>query len=326
MTEKSFSTLQGSGFTVASCNKSLHLRNMTRILVRSLCAAVCISFAFGQRVENFTAALDKAKSSKSDIAVFIHGSDWNRPGEAAAKIWNDPRFLPGIGAGVLLLDLDRKENPTDAEKAVAKLNEGGNPKVNSIPAVALYDGDGRLVGTYSGIVDIEAAGGLLNATKKLLAVRRDRDELWKSAKGSSGPMKAGRLGQGLDSMDLGLGPKGIYKPVLEEMIKADPDDKTGYVGKYTFSAEKLVDLAIDKAEKKDFAAADEEFARWDANTRLSPRQKQELQAARFALYQRWPEKKSALKPLLEKMRNIDPKSELGQAAVNYLEMLKGKKV
>lgn len=299
---------------------------MTHFFLGCVCAVACISSAFGQRVENFTAALAKAKSSKSAIAVFVHGSDWNHPGEAAAKIWNDPRFVGNLGAGVLFVDIDRKENPTDAEKTVAKLNESGDPPVRSIPAIALYDDEGRLIGSFSGTMEIEAAGGLLNAAKKLLTIRRERDEFWKSANGSSGMMKAGRLGQGLDCMDLGLGPKGIYKPMLAEMAKADPDDKSGYIGKYSFSSEKLVDLAIDKAEKKEFADADREFAKWDANPRLSPKQKQELQAARFALYQRWPEKKSALKPLLEKMRDIDPKSELGQAAVNYLEMLKEKKV
>ena len=134
-------------------------------------------------------------------------------------------------------------------------------------------------------------------------------------------MKAGRLGQGLDRMDIGLGPKEIYKPILEEIRKADPNDKSGYIGKYTFSSEKLVDLALAKADKKEFAEADKEFAKWDANPRLSAKQKQELQAARFALYQRWPEKKPELAPLLEKMRDIDPNSELGRAAANYLEQL-----
>lgn len=298
---------------------------MKYYVLRSLCAAACLVAAHGQRVPDFTAALAQSKSSNADIVVFVHGSDWNRPGEAAARIWNDPRFMSAVGSGVLLLDLDRKENPTEAEKAVVKLNEKGNPQVRSIPAVALYDSAGRLIGSYAGTAEIEAAGGLLPATKKLLAIRRERDEFWKTADGASGMMKAGRLGQGLDRMDQGLGPKGVYKPILEEMKKADPEDKSGYIGKYSFSAEKLVDLAIDKAEKKEFAEADKEFAKWEANPRLSPKQKQELQAARFALYQRWPERKADLKPLLEKMRDIDPKSELGQAATNYLELLKAEK-
>jgi len=280
-----------------------------------------VPLAFGQRAADFTAALEKAKTGKSDIVVFVHGSDWNRPGEAAAKIWNDPRFLSFVGSGVLLVDLDRKENQTDAEKAAIRKNEAGNPPVRSLPAIALYDAEGRLVGSVSGTDEMQAAGGLLAATKKLLATRRERDESWERAEGASAIMKAGRLGQGLDRMNIGLGPKGIYKPVLEEIRKADPLDKSGYVGKYSFSGEALVDLALKSAEAKTFTAAESEFAKWDASPRLSTNQRQQLQAAKFALYQRWPEKKAEVKPVLEKMRDIDPKSDLGQAAANYIEML-----
>lgn len=291
-----------------------------------LTAVLCLPL-FGQRAADFTAAMEKAKSSKANIAVFVHGSDWNRPGEAVAKIWNDSRFLSAIGADVLLVDIDRKETPSPADTALAKLNAKGDPEVRSVPAVAVYDAEGRLVGSFSGVAEIDAAGGLLPATRKLLATCRQRDEFWKTANGSSGVTKAGRLGQGLDSMDIGLGPKGVYKPVLEEMRKADPEDQSGYVGKYTFSSEKLVDLALEKAEQKDFAAADTELRKWDANPRLSPKQRQQLQAARFALYQRWPERKRDLKVVLETMRDIDPKSELGLAAITYLRMLseQGKK-
>ncbi|MGC4015704.1 MAG: hypothetical protein QM755_14450 [Luteolibacter sp.] len=294
---------------------------MMRSLIGGLCVAVCISSAFGQRVADFTAALEQAKGSKADIAVFIHGSDWNRPGETVAKIWNDPRFLSSVGADVLLTDIDRKEAPNDADKALAKRNEKGNAEVRSVPAVVLFDCDGRLVGSLAGTAEIEAAGGLIPATKKLLATRRDRDDFWKNASGASGMMKAGRLGQGLDRMNLGLGPKGVYKPVFEEMKKADPEDKSGYIAKYSFSGEKLVDLALEKAEKKEYAEAEKELDKWSANPRLSPKQKQEVEAARFALYQRWPEKKDKVRPTLEKMRDVDPKSDLGQAAANYIEML-----
>jgi hypothetical protein len=75
------------------------------------------------------------------------------------------------------------------------------------------------------------------------------------------------------------------------------------------------------AETKNYAEAETEFAKWDRNPRLSPTQRQELQAAKFALYQRWPEKKNEVRPSLEKMRDIDPKSDLGQAAANYIELL-----
>jgi hypothetical protein len=209
------------------------------------------------------------------------------------------------------------------EKERLKLNEKGNPQVRSIPAIALYDSEGRLIGVYSGSDEIAREGGIFAATKKLLKILRERDEFWKSAKGSSGLMKAGRLGQGLDCMDIGLGPKGIYQPIFDEMQRADPDDKSGYLGKYTFSSESLLDLTLDRAKKGEFSELEKEFAKWDANPRLSARQRQQVEAARFALYQNWSDRKNLMKPTLEKMRDIDPKSYLGQAAENYLELIKG---
>jgi hypothetical protein len=305
-----------------NCNSQFF---MIRHALPAIVFASFVSAAHGQRADDFTAALERAKSSKSGIAVLVRGSDWNRPGEAVAKIWNDPRFVAAVGSGVLLVEIDRKENPAPEDEARMKRNAAGNPDVRSIPAVAFYDDEGRLVGSFSGLAEIDAAGGILAATKKLAAVRRQRDEFWATAKSASGMMKAGRLGQGLDAMGIGLGPKGVYKPVLEEMRKADPDDKSGYIAKYTFHSEALVNLALDKAKSGDFQAAETEFEKWEANPRLSPRQKQELAAARYALYQRWPEKKREIAPLLTKMRDIDPDSELGRAAANYLKMLSSRK-
>lgn len=298
---------------------------MMPFLSRGVVLAALVSTVSGQRVPDFTAALAQAKSSKSDIVVFVHGSDWNQAGEATAKIWNDARFLSAIGGGALLVDMDRKESPTDADKELAKKNEKGNPSLRSIPGVALYDSEGRIVGSYSGSDEIEAAGGLIPAVKKLIVTRRERDDFWKSAEGASAIMKAGRLGQGLDRMDIGLGPKNLYKPVLDEIKKVDPDDQTGYVGKYTFSGSALVGMVTDKAEKKEYAEAEKELAKWYANKRLSTRQRQELQAARFALYQRWPEKKDEVPKVLQQMREVDPKSELGLAAESYLKLLASEK-
>lgn len=290
-----------------------------------LILAASISISFGQREDDFTAALQRAKRTKADIAVLIRGSDWNRPGEAAFKIWSDPRFLDRVGSDVLLVDIDCKETPTEDDKALAKLNEKGDLDVRSIPAVVVFDCEGRIVGYVSGTGEIDAAGGLLPATQKLLATRRERDEFWKEAKKVSDMRKAGLLGQGLDCMDLGLGRRDEYKPVLDEMKAADPEDESGYIAKYSFPGEGLVSLALEKADKQEFGNAEQEIEKWEANPRLSSHQMQVVQAALFALYQRWPEKKNKIRPTLETMRDVDPQSDLGQAAARYLEMLSKEK-
>jgi len=273
-------------------------------------------------VADFATALEQAKTSKAPIAVFIHGSDWNKPGETLAKTWNDPRIADAAGTATLLVSIDCKESPTDAEKEAAKRNEACQPPYRSLPAVALYDADGRLVAVRSGMAEIQAAGGLPATLKSMLAMLNERDALWKRAAGSAGMQRASLFGAGLDRMNQGLGPKNVYQPVLEEMKKADPKDDSGYIGKYSFSHDALLSMVMDKAKKNEQAAAEEELAKWNRNTRLNNRQRQELHAARFALYQRWPEKKSSARSALEDMRKVDPKSDLGLAAASYLKQLK----
>ena len=291
------------------------MRSLIILLVTSLLAAAA-------PVADFATALEQAKSTKAAIAVFIHGSDWNKAGEALAKTWNDPRFSEAAGNTTLLVSIDRKESPTAAETEAAKRNEGCQPPYRSLPAVALYDGDGRLVAVRSGVTEIQAGGGLPATVKSMHAVMTERDALWKRATAASGTQRASLLGGGLDRMNQGLGPKNIYQPVLDDMKKSDPKDASGYIGKYTFSQGALLDMVMDKSKKNEQAAAEEELAKWNRNTRLSPRQRQELHAARFALYQRWPEKKSSARNALEDMRKADPKSELGLAAASYLKQLK----
>lgn len=273
-------------------------------------------------VADFASALEQAKSTKAPIAVFLHGSDWNKTGETMLKAWNDPRFADVAGKDLLTVSIDRKENPDEAEKTAAKRNEACQPPYRSLPAVALYDHEGRLVATRSGAAEIKESGGLPATVKSMRAVLTDRDNLWKRAAGSSGAQRASLYGAGLDRMNQGLGPKNIYQPILDEIRKADPNDQSGYTGKYTFNRDALLNMVMDKAKKNEHAAAEQELAKWLKNTRLSPRQIQELHATRFALYQRWPEKKSQARNALEDMRKADPKSDLGLAAASYLKQLK----
>ena len=288
---------------------------ITLILASSLIAAA-------GPVADFATALEQAKSSKTAIAVLIHGSDWNKPGEALAKSWNDPRFSESAGKTTLLVSIDRKESPNAAETEAAKRNEACQAPLRSLPAIALYDCDGRLVAVRSGMIEIRASGGLAGTIKSMGALLNDRDALWRRAATAGGTQRASLLGGGLDRMNLGLGPNNIYQPVLDDMKKSDPKDESGYIGKYTFSHAALLSMVMEKSKVNAQAAAEVELVKWNQNSRLATRQRQELHAARFALYQRWPEKKSSARNALEDMRKADPKSDLGLAAASYLKQLK----
>ncbi len=273
-------------------------------------------------VADFEAALAAAKSAQAPIAVFLHGSDWNPAGETMLKTWQDPRIADAAGPATPLVTIDRMENPDQAATEAAKRNAKCDPPVRSLPAVAFYDADGRLVSVRSGLPEIESSGGLPATLKGMRSLLAKRDELWKRATSEQGPKRAALLGAGLDLMNQGLGPKNLYQNVLNDMKQADPKDESGYIGKYTFSPWSLLDLVLEKVKAGDPAAAEAELDRWNRVTRLDKRQRQELHATRFALYQRWPQKKEMARKSLEDMRAVDPGSDLGKAAESYLKQLK----
>lgn len=284
---------------------------------------LCFSLlaAAAERAADFPAALERAKTGGQDIAVLFHGSDWCLPGRRLAGQWQSEPFLRAAGKDLLLVEIDRKENPTPADEALAKLNEACPVSPRSLPALALFDRDGRLVALREGTPELDALGRPEQAIQRAVEVRKKRDELWKRAEGMRGPQKAGGLAAGLDLLGLGAGPKGVYQPVIEEIRKADPEDRSGALARFTFPGRKLLDTALSQAGAGKFAEADQEIESWLRKPQLAKSQRQEALAARFALYQRWPEKKSGVTAVLKEIERPDPKSELGEAASSYLVML-----
>jgi len=274
-----------------------------------------------ERAADFPAALEKAKSSGKDIAVLFHGSDWCLAGTKVADYWKSDAFPRAAGNDLLIVDIDRKENPGSAEEALAKRNEACQIKPRSLPAIALFDREGRLVALREGTPELDAMGKPEQAIQRAVDVRKKRDELWKRADGASGPQKAGLLASGLDLLGFGAGPKDVYQPVIEEMRTADPEDRSGALGRFTFPGRKLLESAVAGGKEGKFSETDAEIAGWLKKQQLSKAQRQEALAARFALYQHWPEKKGELAGLLKEIERLDPKSEMGEAANSYLAIL-----
>ena len=286
---------------------------------------LCPALFAAERLPDFPAAVEKAKSGGQDIAVLFHGSDWCTPGKKLATQWTSDAFVKAAGEGLLLVDIDRKESPSPADEALAKSNEACPVKPRSLPAIALFDKNGRLVALREGTPELDSLGRPEQAIQRAIDVRKKRDDLWKKADGMSGQQKAAQLAAGLDLLGIGAGPKNAYQPVIEEMKKADPEDRSGALARYSFPGRKLLDIAVDKGKAGKFTEADDEIGSWLKKPQLTKAQRQEALAARFALYQRWPEKKTGLATVLKEIEKIDPKSELGAAATSYLTMLSKEK-
>lgn len=285
------------------------------IVFSSLAAAV-------QRAGDYSEALILSKQHGSDIAVLVVGSDWNQPSKRYAETWNDASFAKTLPENMVLLCWDKVENPDEAAKALAMKNKDCTAAVRSIPGLALIDKDGRLVGTRNGTQELGEPKQLSLHIKNLTATRVQRDELWKRAEQVQGVKRAEELGQGLDVMKQHLGHRKVYDPVFQEMKKADPGDKSGYVGKYQFPGADLAPQVLGKyVQKKLFVEGENYLLQWHRNPRLDPEQRQQLHAARFCLYQHWPEKQSLARKALEDLRDVNPKSVMGQSASRYLAHL-----
>lgn len=283
--------------------------------------ATAATASAAERVGDFKAALERSKTGGQDIAVLFHGSDWCSAGKKYAGHWLAEAFPKAAGDDLLVLDIDRKESPAPADEALAKRNEACPVKPRSLPAIAVFDHEGRLVALREGTPELDSLGRPEQAIQRAVELRKKRDDFWRRAEGARGPQRAGMLANGLDLLGLGAGPKDVYKPVVEEMRKADPEDRSGMVARYTFPGRKLLDMAVSQGKVGKFAEADAEIGGWLKKPRLSKSQRQEALAARFALYQRWAEKKMELPALLKEISKLDPKSGLGVAADSYLALL-----
>ena len=253
--------------------------------------------------------------------MLFHGSDWCLPGKKLADYWKTENFAKFAGDDLLIVDIDRKESPTAEGEAAAKRNEACVVKPRSLPAIALFDHEGRLVALREGTPELDSLGKPEQAIQRAREVRKKRDDFWKKAEGARGPQKASLLASGLDLLGLGTGPKNVYQPVVEEIRKADPEDRSGALARYTFPGRKLLEKAVSDGKDGKFAETDAEISSWIKKPQLTKEQRQEALAAQFALYQRWPAKKAELPGVLREIEKLDPKSELGTAAKAYLAML-----
>lgn len=275
-----------------------------------------------QRATDYPEALKLAKEQSVDIVVLVIGADWNQPSRRYAKTWNGEAFAKSLPEETVLLCWDKMENPDEAAKALSEKNKDCPAAVRSIPGLALIDKDGRLVGTRNGAQELGEPSQLASQVKTLVATRIQRDACWKRAEQVQGVKRAEALGEGLDVMKQHLGHRKAYDPVFQEMKKADPEDKSGYIAKYQFPGADLAPHVLGNyVQKKLFAEGETYLLQWHRNPRLDAEQRQQLHAARFCLYQQWPEKQAMARKALEDLRDVNPQSVMGQSAIRYLAHL-----
>lgn len=268
-------------------------------------------------------ALAQARTTQRDVLVLYDGSDWCPPAARfRQEVLDTPVVRTWLEARYVLVRWD-EPNALDAEAAqlARKRSEALHFTVRDYPAVLLLDPQSRLYGHLP--CAGETAAGFLVRLKQARDRRNARDAAWALAEHATGAERALRLGQGLAALEDEVAR--ANRETLDQLRHADPRDTSGYQRRYTFSLLAFLEgKVLAPAEAKRYEEAEQALEEQLANDKWTPTQRQELLAARFALYSRWPAKHAAAPAVLEQLIAVAPNSDLAAGARGYRAYLAGR--
>jgi len=279
-----------------------------------------------RRAPTLVAARQLAEKAPGDILLLVTGSDWN-PGSVRFKkeIINSPAFAAEFGEDLILVEIDMPENDPDGKKAALYRDANDLRRyVYRTPLLGLYDAQGRDCGQLDQGLEKMSAAEVATAIKRLITVRRQRDQLWTQANRLKGIQRAELLGQGLTLIQFGWGINESYhphaddyQPVLDELRNADPGDSTGWLGRFTFDPYKLLAASKERTDAKQYEAALAEIEKVLSNKRLTPEYRQRSLAVKYSVYQAWTGHETEKLDVLREIEKIDPNSLLGLGAQRW---------
>lgn len=202
----------------------------TTLFLLSLCTVLMAApvAQAAQTAQNY----DQAKSMVTDdgYILFIYGKGWDKKGDAQCrKLMADPAIQKAAGNAVMIL-APLLQCPDDAGKAEMKAVAGdlvypaASLKI-SYPAIVMYSKTNRRYAYICGpdIVKNDVKSIAARMAKHLKALRT-QEQLIAQANAAKGEERAKLLFQASHVPDA----EGIDK-VVNDIKKADPEDKSGYV-------------------------------------------------------------------------------------------------
>lgn len=203
-----------------------------------------------RRAETYRDALNAA--GNDGIAVFCYGPDWNqRSVRMLKKFWQTKELEEATGKAILVAAPYYQIATPEQEEESRNITGGmPAPPFGVCPTVMLFDKDGFMYANLPGtdyLGDETGQLGMKNIREKIDALRQ-RQQLLHQAENASGEAKARLLSQ---VADLPIkAPSGL----VERIIEADPNDKTGLVRRNMHNAKQFL---YDQMETKDgFLAKD----------------------------------------------------------------------
>ncbi len=260
-------------------------------------------------------AVAKAKAESKDIAVLLDGSDWSPIATSfRQQVVGSNAVRTATAKTYVWVTIDSPERETEATTALAEKNKPFGYRPWNLPAVVLADAEGRVYASVAGSEARDSATLLANLGVARSAIDRMRAKLTEATK-LEGARKANVLGAALAEIDSKFA-RDQFKGLVQEIAKLDPNDTTGWRLRYEFDDLSFLEGTVLKlCDEKKVAEAIRECDKRLANNRITPEQRQQILAARFAALRRSGKPVEALNTLAQ-LQSVDPRSELGKGARN----------
>lgn len=270
-----------------------------------------LSFAAysAETAPSFAEARKKASETKSDFIICAYGEDWDTVGMRFKKqVWDVPSTFSLIDAGTVISTVNILDSPSkeEAEKQKEK-NKGFGEGLKSLPQIYLFDSSGHCYATLYGNELPKTSDKLAKELQELQSERKKRDSyIEQSGKASSAKEKARLLGMAGEI-------PGLNRPkfILDEIKKIDAKDESGYIKRFTFNI-----FSYQKYLKEPKDTALKAFDEVLSSPAYTAYQKQQILGLQSTYLRRNKGSQEEIKNTLKKMRDLDPNSLQGKAAVN----------
>lgn len=260
-------------------------------------------------VDNYEVVQKAVPEGGYVVAVYADG--WDKYSKKLMqKLLKDAGVVKALdGCAVIeygVPNLSTDETNKERSNKLGKLKWVG---AHTYPAFLMYDKTGR---HYASVLipyaDRNEEGKIAQQLTAARQALTKQNELLEKAKGEDGLAKAKTLGQSAEFSN-------INRPdnIVNQIKAVDPDDKSGYVRRYSFNGHAY---AIESADTKDWRATLADCEKKMNDKAYTVEQRQGLYATAIGLIRRHGDLKDQKKlpRYLSEMKKLDPDSPLGRSA------------
>lgn len=288
------------------------------IIASTMIASSLFSFAGGEGwLHDFEAAKKKAAAENKDLFIDFTGSDWcGWCIKLNEEVFQHDPFKKGIADDFILVELDYPKDKSKLTKETIAQNEKLREQyqIQGYPTILLTDAEGRpyaKTGYQKG-----GPESYVEHLAKLQKSKAARDEAFQKAESAQGVDKAKELFSGLKKVPEDY--RKLYPGVIADIIKNDPEDKTGLKAA---QAAREAKVALEKKLQSAMQSGDSSKALTLINTYITEQKLEgaaKQEAMMYKLNILFSNKDfDALEKALDEVIAVDPDSDTGKQMTSF---------